>query len=653
MPEKERVETRTLIKRNGEVSLRQADGDDDKPKRLDIVIATGEPVRVWGADEVLSMKRDAVDLSRLRNDAPFLLDHNNSVESIIGRIEKPAVKDKQLRAEVVLADTPKADEYRALLEQGMTSKISVGFRVEQWERTREATEEEVSEYTATRWTPLEASAVAVPADDGARVTGVRVQRLTEESTMADETKPAEDQASAATPTSGDPKVDREAVIVAERKRVADLTAYGEQFERIGGVDMARETAANGGTLDDLKSAIWEKREAEYRKQAEINKANGHESGATGDGRETFGDQDIKGFSLMRAINGLVQLRDGKQFNSPELEMMTATNKRIIEHNVRPTVSSGHTLPTEVLRTRDLQAGTGAGDNLVANNLLPSAFIEFLRPNSVLAGMTTMLGDQVGDVEIPKQTGTVNAIWRTEVDNTDSAVADQATDQVKLSPKELIIATRMTRKFLRQATPDGEMFVRNDLSAVAGLAMDYAGLIGRIGNALANAPQGVLSRIIGGDAALSSESDTADEWKWADVVDAEAEVNVANALMGSLAYIMNARSLGDMKTAIKGGDGSGRFVVEGGETNGHPVLVSNQILDNFGYAANKVTYTNAGTKKGFIFGNWRDVIMGSWYGVDVITNVYTGQLQNRVTISYHASADVEVRHIESFHAMAQQ
>ena len=155
-------------------------------RELDIVVATSTPVRVWGADEILKMSNTACDLARFRSGrAPFLADHRNSIESILGRITKPRFENgERLIATVELADTEQARAYAELVSQGMSSSISVGFSVEKWKR-EDGDDDKPPTYTALRWTPLEASAVAVPADAGASVTDSRTIRRRVDD-MADE-----------------------------------------------------------------------------------------------------------------------------------------------------------------------------------------------------------------------------------------------------------------------------------------------------------------------------------------------------------------------------------------------------------------------------------------------------------------------------------
>ena len=628
MPEPEKVVTRTRIVREGEIRVRESE-DEDKPKRLEITVATENPVRVWGADEILSMKRGAVDLTRFRNNAPFLANHRNEIGSILGRIEKPRIEARELRAEVVLAENQQADEYRSLVEQGMANKISVGFRVDKWELAREGSEDEAPAYEAVRWTPVEASAVAVPADDGAAVTGMRIERV--QATEKDfdmpttETKPAgEEKSQPAQPSI--PTIDREAVIAEERKRVISLEDYGKQFESVGGPDLAADAVRNGGTLDDLKAAILERHEKRWKEGQKEGNRSQPEDVDLGLTRA-----DVQNFSFVRAVAAMANGSMGRSVNCHEMDVMRSAAERTEKANARPVVS-GFTIPAEVLHSRVMYAATGAGDNLVAETLRPDSFIELLRANAPVMARTTMFGDLVGDVDVPRQTSGTTAHWRGEADNA-SAVSDIGTDQITLSPKELISGVSVSRRFLSQSTPDGEMLLRQDMAEQQALAIDLAILLG---SGTAGQPDGVFGRSAADQDVAAPTAVT-----HAAVVALETKLAENNALRGNLAYVSAPAQRQTAKTTALDA-GSGLFVYQDGTANGYPWEITTQIPATF----NSATASTGGNKKAIFFGNWADVLTAQWAGVDIVVNPFTNQMQARTTISMHQMMDVALRHNES-------
>ena len=673
------IDDRSRIVREASVRLVRAEGEGEEggPTRLEITAATNAPVRInfFGLqfDEVLSMSGRAVDLGRLRNNAHFLADHSNRIESILGLITGARVVDNErLVVNVELADTKPARAYARLLQQGMARKVSIGFSVDRWKRTREADKEAgvVAEFTAMRWQPHEVSAVAVAADDGARVENVRAQHIGAE--MPPDDPPATDERNANAGNAGnanagnagngnagnaDPAAVRRRnaqmggetiggvppAVLEERQRVQQLREYGAEFEEVGGPDLARQVELNGGTLSDLKHEIATAAEKRWREQAERNQAAGHASGASGDGDPGLSPTDVANFSFVRAARDILIQRETPQHNSHELEVMRAANDRIRKDNARQT-AGGFTIPASVLQfarfagRRNLEAGSGDGANLVATDL--TGFVEYLRADSVVVPMATPMPDLVGNQDIPRQDGSINPIWRSESDAA-SATAELSTDQIELRPKEMILGTTVTRRFVHQAKVGGEMLVRRDLGAVAALGIDYAALLGSGAN---GQPTGVARTIELGTAPAAGDGGAeANKFSWAAAVGLEAAVDEGNALKGELAFITNPATRSAGKMAVKGGAGSGMFVVEDNETLGFPVLATTQIPKSF---ASKTVFTG-GDKSALLFGDWRQVIVATWVGGDMVVNPYSDQMRNLITISLHLMVDVAVRHTASF------
>ena len=84
-------------------------------------------------------------------------------------------------------------------------------------------------------------------------------------------------------------------------------------------------------------------------------------------------------------------------------------------------------------------------------------------------------------------------------------------------------------------------------------------------------------------------------------------------------------------------------MENNMCNGYPVEITTQIPRTIASA----TALTGGTGDLLYFGNWEDVIIGDWYGTDVVVNEFTGQMQNQITISLHKMCDTAIRHKESF------
>lgn len=288
----------------------------------------------------------------------------------------------------------------------------------------------------------------------------------------------------------------------------------------------------------------------------------------------------------------------------------------------------------------------AGGNLISTDLLSASFIELLRNRMILqrAG-ATMLGDLVGDVAIPKQTGGATAYWIGAKTNI-TAESSATIGQVTLSPKTVGAYTDIDRKLIKQSSIDVENFVRGDLATVAALAIDQAGLHG---TGLNNQPTGVaatngIGMVYAGGAADNLANANGAAPVWADVVNLESEVAADNADIGTLAYITNTRMRGKLKQAVKVAGTSADFLWdrEPNPLNGYMAHVTNQVKSN-------LSKGTANDLSAMFFGNWADLIIGMWGALDVYVDTTTLSLQGGVRVIVLQDVDIAVRHAESFAA----
>jgi HK97 family phage major capsid protein len=111
---------------------------------------------------------------------------------------------------------------------------------------------------------------------------------------------------------------------------------------------------------------------------------------------------------------------------------------------------------------------------------------------------------------------------------------------------------------------------------------------------------------------------------------ETAVAQDNANFGNLAYIMNATMYGALKSVEKASN-TAQFVVEpDGRINGHRAIVSNQV-----------------TAGDAFYGNFNDLLIGFFGGLDIVVDPYTNSNSGTVRVVALQSMDVAVRHAVSF------
>jgi HK97 family phage major capsid protein len=195
------------------------------------------------------------------------------------------------------------------------------------------------------------------------------------------------------------------------------------------------------------------------------------------------------------------------------------------------------------------------------------------------------------------------------------------DQVSLTPKTVAAFTDYSRRLMLQSSIDIENMVRRDLAAVLALRIDLAGLYGTGSN---SEPLGLKFTT-----GINTEDFAANAPTFEEVVAMESDVAADNALLGSPVYLMNAAMRGGLKTTKKDA-GSGMFIMEGGEVNGYRGVLSNQVESN-----------------DLWFGNFADLLIGYWSGLDIMVDPYTNSTSGTVRVVAMQDVDVAIRHPESF------
>ena len=182
-------------------------------------------------------------------------------------------------------------------------------------------------------------------------------------------------------------------------------------------------------------------------------------------------------------------------------------------------------------------------------------------------------------------------------------------------------------------------VMNDLATVLGLTIQASALNG----GGANQPVGVMATA-GIGSVVGGANGAAPTWK--NIVDLETAVAVANAMVGSLGYITNAKVRGTLKNSFKPSATTGIPLWADGAVplNGYKAAVTNAVPSNL------TKGTSSGVCSAILFGNWADLFIGLWSGVDLTVNPYALDTSGAVRITAFQDVDVAVRHTGSFAAM---
>lgn len=601
----------------------QRESVDVEKRTVEVAFSSEEPVRRWFGDEVLSHAAGAVDLSRLNDGGAVLFNHD--WDDQIGVIERAWIDaDKRGRALVRFGNGAKATEKFQDVQDGILRHISVGYSIVNFE---EEVSDDIRTFTATRWQPYEISFVTVPADPTVGV-GRSVEPFIEnpvnptpekgnrnmdknQTTTTVETPAAAIPAATATDTNNT----AERGMQNERARVSELLAIGRSYAAHGGIEAAEKVIKEGGSEAQLRAAIM---------------ANMQTKPIITAGEIGMTDKEQREFSLLRAMSAAATGKWDKA--GLEREVSEELEKR------HGRAAAGFFVPTDLIARAYSKGNAANGGNVIENDFREDLFIELLRNRLAVAQLgATVLDGLVGDITIPKHLTGNTVQW---VDENGSASESNATfGQMSLKPKTVTANTELSRKFILQSSLSAEQFARSELLKAMMLGIDLAAINGK---GTGNEPTGILNTAGIGAVEIGANGG-APEWKH--IVALESAIAAANADIGDLAYITNARVRGLLKTKLKA-DGVSGYIWQDGATplNGYRCAVSNQIPSNLtkGTAANKCSP--------LIFGNWSDLMIAHWGVLDVIVDPYTKSTAGAVRITTLQDVDIAVRHVESFAAI---
>ena len=562
---------------------------DVEARRVQIAVSSEEPVERGYGNEVLDHSERSIDLSFLNSGrAPLLLDHDPRQQ--IGVVESVTLDGsaRRLRATVRFGKNGLAKDVFDDVSDGIRSNISVGYQVNKLEQDGKGS------YRAVDWLPMEVSVVSIPAD---RTVGVGrsadddLQHRTTNSTPQKE----------ATMSEFDIEAVKAEAVRAAAKDHAEIYALGGKHQQR---DMAEKAVAEGRTLAEFRGELLNVIGNKPLDNTEIGLA----------------PKEVRQFSLLKAIRAHANPTDraAQQAAAFELEASAAASEAYGRE------AQGIMIPNEVLRSwavRDLNTTDDAA--VIADDFRGGSFIDVLRnQSSVMQAGATMLSGLSGNVKIPKKTAASSASW-ISTEGGAASESEPTLGQVTMAPKTLGAFTDITRLMMMQSSLDIEALVRNDLSTAIALAIDLGALAG---SGSSGQPTGVKNTSgINAPTNFAAANPT-----FAEVVAMETAVAEDNALSGNLAYIAPAGMYGALKTTAKDA-GSGQFVVgPDGNMNGYNTIVSNQV-----------------TAGDLYFGNFADLLIGMYGGLDIVVDPYTSSTSGTVRIVALQTCDVAVRHAVSF------
>jgi HK97 family phage major capsid protein len=351
------------------------------------------------------------------------------------------------------------------------------------------------------------------------------------------------------------------------------------------------------------------------------------------------------YSFLKAIQASEQRAKGNNVGGLEVELSQDISKRMGKQAQGLYIPLGNEAEySDMFEQRDLTTTSGTGAVFVTPEL---PFIELLRNKLVLTKLgTTFLTGMEGKFSIPRQSAAATGYWVSE--ETAVTASNQTIDQVAFVNKTLGAYTSISRKFIYQTSVDAESFVKNDLALQLAIALENAAIQGLGTGAI---PTGILynSTIQTNSSGLALGSSGGAPTFQA-LVNMETQVSALNADRGQMSYLVSPAVRGTLKQTPKIANSTFPIYlwedqgfeddVPVGNVNGYKAYATNNVPNN-------LTKGSGSGLGAIIFGNFQDLVIAQWGGLDMVVNPFSNQSSGTISISMLMESDVEVRHAESF------
>lgn len=593
-------------------------------------------------DEILVHTPEAVDLSRLNNNAPLLFNHN--FDNHIGVVCNARIDaDKVGRATVKFSKHGTlANDIRNKVIEGTMEKISVGYDIKEYQ-----IDYAKGQLIVTKWAPFEISFVTVPADDSVGLnrslntitvnleakrdmTKEQIEEIKEEQESAQveetpveenkeseveetqerqveenkENENLEDGKDAEHPESVDDdsstvreaeeiKEEREAAPVEEEKiEVAERSEEDELEIR----EIARELNINEDD-EEFKRALTNKEitpEA-FRTKALNNLVNAQRN------NEQINKEQImeKTFDLNNVIRSLV---DGDVLGANEAEYSAMAATATMQ---RGRAARGGSVFVPAAAMRAAAAGNTKADltAITDEKLLTESYIEMLMPESVLGRLgVTVYSGLTAPTAIPKMTkSSVDAFGF--VDENGAAPEGKAEfANVKLSPKTFAGGNPISRQSIK-TVPGIATLITDHINQAVRIKLEQLILSDKDNE---RGPAGLVKQLV--DASRVTKKAA---FSYKDFLKEIAALTDAGVPAQAIKFAMSGATAAELESTLKDNGVSG-YIIENGKLAGYDVVTSGVIPADH-----------------IVLGDFSGITIGEWGGLELDMDDTTYRAQSAI------------------------
>lgn len=582
-------------------------------------------------DEILVHTPEAVDLSRLNNNAPLLFNHN--FDNHIGVVCNARIDaDNVGRALVKFSKHgTMANDIRNKVIEGTMEKISVGYDIKEYH-----IDYAKSQLIVSKWIPHEISWVSVPADDtvglnrslntitvnlGAKrdMTKEQIEEIKEEQESAqveetpveenkepeveetqerqveenEENENLEDGKDAEHPESVDDdsstvreeeiKEEREAAPVEEEKiEVAERSEEDEAEIR----EIARELNIDD---EELKRALAIK---DMTPEAFRTKALNNITNAQRNNEQIKDSKMEKTFDLNNVIRSLV---DGAALGANEAEYSAMAATATMQRG-RAARGGSVFVPAAAMRAAAAGNTKATLEAITDEKLMTESYIEMLMPESVLGRLgVTVYSGLNSPTAIPKMTkSSVDAFGF--VDENGAAPESKAEfANVKLSPKTFAGGNPISRQSLK-TVPGIASLITDHINKAVRIKLEQLILSDKDNE---RGPAGLVKQLVDANRVTKKAA-----FSYKDFLKEIAALTDAGVPAQAIKFAMSGATAAELESTLKDNGVSG-YIIENGKLAGYEVVTSGVIPADH-----------------IVLGDFSGITIGEWGGLELDMDLTT-------------------------------
>lgn len=594
-------------------------------------------------DEILVHTPEAVDLSRLNNNAPLLFNHN--FDNHIGVVCNARIDaDNVGRALVKFSKHGTlANDIRNKVIEGTMEKISVGYDIKEYH-----IDYAKGQLIVTKWAPYELSFVTVPADDTVGLnrslntitvnleakrdmTKEQIEEIKEEQESAQveetpveeikeseveetqerqveenkEDENLEDGKDAEHPESVDDdsstvreteevKEEREAAPVEEEKteEVAERSEEDELEIR----EIARELNINEDD-EEFKRALANK---EITPEAFRTKALNKIATAQRNNEQINKEQIMeKTFDLNNVIRSLV---DGAALGANEAEYSAMAAGAAMQRG-RAARGGSVFVPAAALRAASEGNTKATLTDITDEKLLTESYVEMLLPQSVLGRLgVTVLSGLNAPIAVPKMTtSSVDAFGF--VDENGAAPESKAEfANVKMAPKTFAGGNPISRQSLK-TVPNIATLITDHINKAVRIKLEQLILSDKDNT---RGPKGLVKQLVDGGRVAKKAA-----FSYKDFLKEIAALTDAGVPAQAIKFAMSGATAAELESTLKDNGVSG-YIIENGKLAGYDVVTSGVIPADH-----------------IVLGDFSGIMIGEWGGLELDMDDTTYRAQSAI------------------------